>query len=120
MYVSRATRAAISRRDQQELAAEARQADGHFARIAMAWEQMQKDTHALALLNLHGIPQLAFDRSARSASNGSRNGVTALEVVVLEALATRVLSKADLVGWLARHHAGALEAIQAVGDQARD
>lgn len=116
MYVSRATRAAISKRDQEELSAEARRAEAHFAGMVVAWEHMRKDSHVLALLSLHGIPPLAFDCSARSASDDSRDGVTALELVVLEALATRVLSKADLVGWLARHHAGALAAIQAVCD----
>lgn len=118
MYVSRVTRAAISKRDQEELSAEARRAEAHFAGMAVAWEHMRKDSHVLVLLSLHGIPPLAFDCSARSASNSSRDGVTALELVVVEALATRVLSKADLVGWLARHHAGALAAIQAVGDKA--
>jgi len=116
MYVSRATRVATSERDQQELSAEVIQADGHFVGIAVAWEQMRMDSHVLALLQLHGIPPLAFARSARSASNRSRDGVTALELVVLDALANRILSKADLVGWLARHHAGALATIQTVSD----
>lgn len=116
MYISRATRAATSKRDQQHLSAEVRQADVHFAGIASAWEQMRMDSHVLALLQLHGIPPLALHRSARSANNGSHDGVTALELVVLDALAKRILSKADLVGWLARHHAGALATIQAVTD----
>jgi len=119
MYVSRATRAAIAGRDQQELAAQARQADEHFIAIATAWELVRTDAKVLALLDLHGLPSLAFDRSTRSASNGSHGGVTILERVVLEALANRILSKADLVGWLAKHYAGALSAIQAVSDGGR-
>jgi len=116
MYVSRATRAAIAGRDQQELSVQAKQADEHFIAIATAWEQMRVDAQVLALLNLHDIPPLAFERSSRSAINGSHDGVATLEQMVLEALANRILSKADLVGWLAKHHPGALAAVQAVTD----
>jgi hypothetical protein len=119
MYVSRATRVAIAGRDQQELSAQAKQADEHFIAIATAWEQMRPDAHVLALLDLHDIPPLVLERSTRRASNGSHDGVMVLERVVLEALASRILSKADLVGWLAKHHAGALSAIQAVSDGGR-
>lgn len=114
MWVTRSEREWTRRHEAVALATEARRAEMGFYAVTKALGSLLADTRVTAMLNRHGIRQIALGRSSRLPENGNAEGLAVLEGIVLAGVIAKVLSDGELTRWLSCHHPMELAALHAV------
>jgi hypothetical protein len=94
------------------IAAATASAEARFCTVTKVRRELVSDTRTAELLVRRGLRQVSLGRSSRLAANGDAQGLAVLEGVVLAGVVQRLLSDAELVRWMSRHHAKELAALQ--------